>query len=46
VTDILRDAEKNLGGSEYDMDGILRCTIQFRNKVVSIEFNFYTLFTT
>jgi hypothetical protein len=48
VTDILKkkkDMEKNLGG-RYDMDGILRCTIQFRNKVVSIEFICYTLFTT
>ncbi len=26
-----QDVEKNLGVSEYDMDGILRCTIQFRN---------------
>ena len=26
-----RKTKKNLGGSDYDMDGILRCTIQFRN---------------
>ncbi len=25
-----KDAEKKLGGSEYDIDGILRCLIQFR----------------
>jgi hypothetical protein len=34
VTDILKkkkDVEKKLGVSEYDMDGILRCTIQFKN---------------
>ncbi len=33
MTDILRkkDAQKNLGLSEYDMDGILSCTIQFMN---------------
>jgi hypothetical protein len=41
MTDGLRkkDIEKNLGMNEYDMDGILRCTIEFRNEVVSIEFN-------
>ncbi len=47
VTNILRkkkDVEKNLGGSDYDMDGILRCTHQFRNKVDSIEFDCYTYF--
>jgi hypothetical protein len=34
VTDVLRkkkEVEKKLGGIEYDMDGILRCLIQFRN---------------
>jgi hypothetical protein len=34
VMDILRkkkDVEKKIGVSEYDMDGILRCTILFRN---------------
>ncbi len=49
VTDILRkkkDVVKKLGVSEYDMDGILRILIKFRNYVVSIEFNCYTLFAT
>jgi SET domain-containing protein len=34
VTDILtrkKDVENNLGMSEYDMNGILRCKIQFRS---------------
>ncbi len=47
VTEILRrkkSADYNLGMSEYDMNGILRCKIQFRSKVVSIELNCYTLF--
>jgi hypothetical protein len=47
VTDILtrkKDVENNLGMSEYDMNGIRRCKIQFRSSVVSIELNCYTLF--
>ncbi len=39
-----KDIENNLGMSEYDMNGILGCKIQFRSKVVSIEFNCCTLF--
>jgi hypothetical protein len=34
VTDILtrkKDVENNLGMSEYDMNGILRCKIRFRS---------------
>jgi hypothetical protein len=34
VTDILRrkkGVDNNLGMSEYDMNGILRCKIQFRS---------------
>jgi hypothetical protein len=26
-----KDVEKRFGGSEFDMDGILRCLIQLRN---------------
>ncbi len=47
VMDILtrkQDVENNLGMSEYDMNGILRCKIQFRSQVVSIELSCYTLF--
>ncbi len=34
-----KDTEKKLGVSEYDMDGKLRCLIQFMSSVVSIKFN-------
>jgi hypothetical protein len=34
-----KGVDNNLGMSECDMNGVLRCKIQFKSKVVSIELN-------